>query len=136
VLSGEATHTRFMVFGLTRPGREPTIYRTRGEHAWRLHHLCDQHRGGKTRRWRIKEYLEKITDVPQVPGKLLWLKSCIEYRLGLNDIYTTVFRIRLFNSLTQKTVVLMICNMKPHTITSRSLIIARLSESNKTTAQI
>ena len=33
VLSGEATNTNFKVFGLTRPGLEPTIYRTRGEHA-------------------------------------------------------------------------------------------------------
>ena len=32
-LSGEATHINFIVFGLTRPGLEPTIYRTRGEHA-------------------------------------------------------------------------------------------------------
>ena len=33
VLSGEATNTNFIVFGLTQPGLEPTIYRTRGEHA-------------------------------------------------------------------------------------------------------
>ena len=33
VLSGEATNTNFIVFGSTRPGLEPTIYRTRGEHA-------------------------------------------------------------------------------------------------------
>jgi hypothetical protein len=33
VLSGEATNTNFKVFGLTRPGLESTIYRTRGEHA-------------------------------------------------------------------------------------------------------
>ena len=33
VLSGEATNTNFIVFGLTRPGVEPTIYHTRGEHA-------------------------------------------------------------------------------------------------------
>jgi hypothetical protein len=33
VLSGEATNTNFIVFGLTRPGHEPTIYSTRGEHA-------------------------------------------------------------------------------------------------------
>jgi hypothetical protein len=33
VLSEEATHTNFMVFGLTRPGFEPTIHRTRDEHA-------------------------------------------------------------------------------------------------------
>jgi hypothetical protein len=32
VLSGEATNTNFKVFGLTRLGLEPTIYRTRGEH--------------------------------------------------------------------------------------------------------
>ena len=33
ILSEEATHTNFIVFGLTRPEHEPTIYRTRGEHA-------------------------------------------------------------------------------------------------------
>ena len=33
VLRGEATNTNFIVFGLTLPGLEPTIYRTRGEHA-------------------------------------------------------------------------------------------------------
>ena len=32
MLSGKATNTNFLVFGLTRPGLEPTIYRTRGEH--------------------------------------------------------------------------------------------------------
>jgi hypothetical protein len=33
VLSGEATNTNFIVLCLTRSGLEPTIYRTRGEHA-------------------------------------------------------------------------------------------------------
>jgi hypothetical protein len=33
VLSGEASHTYFIVFGLTLSGLELTIYRTRGEHA-------------------------------------------------------------------------------------------------------
>jgi hypothetical protein len=33
VLSGEATNTNFIVFGLTRPGIEPTIYHTRGDHS-------------------------------------------------------------------------------------------------------
>ena len=33
MLSVEVTYTSFIVFGLTRPGLEPTIYRTRGEHA-------------------------------------------------------------------------------------------------------
>jgi hypothetical protein len=28
MLSGEATNTNFIVFGLTRPGLQPTIYRT------------------------------------------------------------------------------------------------------------
>ena len=33
VLSGEATNTSFIVFGVTGSGVEPTIYRSRGEHA-------------------------------------------------------------------------------------------------------
>jgi hypothetical protein len=33
VLSGVVTNTNFKDFGLTRPGIEPTTYRTRGEHA-------------------------------------------------------------------------------------------------------
>ena len=32
MLSGEATNTNFIVFGLIWPGLEPTIYHTRGEH--------------------------------------------------------------------------------------------------------
>ena len=33
VLSGEAINTNFIVFSLTQPGPEHTIYLTRGEHA-------------------------------------------------------------------------------------------------------
>jgi hypothetical protein len=33
MFSREATNTNFIVFGLTRPGLEPTMYRTWGEHA-------------------------------------------------------------------------------------------------------
>ena len=33
MLSGEVTNTTLIVFGLTRPEVEPTIYRTRGEYA-------------------------------------------------------------------------------------------------------
>ena len=33
MLSREATNTNFIVFGLTRSGLKPTIYRTREEHA-------------------------------------------------------------------------------------------------------
>jgi len=32
MLSGEATYTNFIVFGLTRSGLEPTIYHTQDEH--------------------------------------------------------------------------------------------------------
>jgi len=33
VLRREATNTKFIVFGLTRPGLKPAIYHTRDEHA-------------------------------------------------------------------------------------------------------
>jgi hypothetical protein len=33
MLSGEATNTNLLVFGLTGAELEPTIYHTRGEHA-------------------------------------------------------------------------------------------------------
>jgi hypothetical protein len=33
MISEEATHTNFIVFGLTRPGLEPAIYITGSEHA-------------------------------------------------------------------------------------------------------
>jgi hypothetical protein len=33
MLSGEATHTYFIVFGFSRSGLEPTIYRIGGEHS-------------------------------------------------------------------------------------------------------
>ena len=39
VLSGEAANTNFIVFGLTQPGLEPTIYHTRGMHANRYTRL-------------------------------------------------------------------------------------------------
>ena len=43
MLSEETTNTNFIVFGLSRPGRKPTIYRTRGEHA--NHYTTDDVRG-------------------------------------------------------------------------------------------
>ena len=39
VLSGEAAKINYIVFGITPPGLEPTIYRTRGEHA--IHYTTD-----------------------------------------------------------------------------------------------
>ena len=40
-LSEKVTNTNFMIFGLTRPGLEPTIYHTRGEHANHHHYTAD-----------------------------------------------------------------------------------------------
>jgi hypothetical protein len=40
VLSGEATNTNFKVFGLTRLGLEPTIYRFRDKNA--NHYATDE----------------------------------------------------------------------------------------------
>jgi hypothetical protein len=39
VLIGEAAKINYIVFGITPPGLEPTIYRTRGEHA--IHYTTD-----------------------------------------------------------------------------------------------
>jgi hypothetical protein len=39
VLSGEETNTNLIVFGLTQPVLEPTIYWTLGEHA--IHYITD-----------------------------------------------------------------------------------------------
>jgi hypothetical protein len=40
MLSGKATNTNLIVFGLTRPGLEHTIYRTRGKDA--NHYAIDE----------------------------------------------------------------------------------------------
>jgi hypothetical protein len=45
VLSGEAININFKTFGLTRPGLEPTIYRTGDEHA--KHYTTDAVNTGK-----------------------------------------------------------------------------------------
>ena len=39
VISREATNSNYIVYGLIRPRLEPTIYRTRGEHAY--HYITD-----------------------------------------------------------------------------------------------
>ena len=51
MLSGEATNTNFIVFGLTRPGLELTIYRTRDEHA--NHHATDAIEKNQLNLWCI-----------------------------------------------------------------------------------
>ena len=52
MIRGEATNNNFSVFVLTRPGLEPTIYRTRGEYA--NHYATDAVRSieeGHTTQW-------------------------------------------------------------------------------------
>ena len=51
ILIPSQPNTNFIIFGLTRPVLEPTIYRTRGEHAnyyatdaVELHLMCGLHR--------------------------------------------------------------------------------------------
>jgi hypothetical protein len=62
VLNGEATNTNFIVFGLTRRGLDPTIYRTRVEHA--NHYTTDA----------VDIYLEE------------WNNSIIDYKYVRNTI--------------------------------------------------
>jgi hypothetical protein len=67
MLRGEATNTNFIVFGFTRPGLEPTIYRTRGEHA-KLYapHAVNEKKTGKCLLVldKIKQYWFKVLPVP------------------------------------------------------------------------
>ena len=70
MLSGEATNTNFIVVGVTRPGLEPAISRTREEHV--NHYATDvvvlsrrPVKDGKTRnRFKISgKDLEKVQDL-------------------------------------------------------------------------
>ena len=56
MLSGEATNTNFIDFGLTQPGLEPTIYRTLGEHA--NHYATDAEKVYKTSIVKNKDWKE------------------------------------------------------------------------------
>ena len=72
VLSGEARNTNCIAFGLTRPGLEPAIYRTRGEHA--NHYATDV---VTTRRSRVRRSPFLIC----VVGNVIYLNNahCILY---------------------------------------------------------
>jgi hypothetical protein len=64
VLSGEATNRNCIVFGLTRPRLEPTIYRTRGEYA--NHYATDAVRSieeGQTTQWGPDHHLNENSRV-------------------------------------------------------------------------
>ena len=68
MINGEATNTNFIVVGLTRPGLEPTIYRTRGEHA--NHYTIDTVRNKKTQHRKLKIVQHEPHKIPgrtQVP---------------------------------------------------------------------
>ena len=79
MISGEAINTNFIVFGLTRPDVELTIYRTRGEHA--NHYANDAVVHG--------------IDI------LLMIQSliCIIYIVSFLNIYQKVFRWKLFHHI-------------------------------------
>jgi hypothetical protein len=53
MLNGEATNAIFIVFGLTQPGLEQMIYRTRDEHAYQW-----QYNGHKNNQWSTKHCTE------------------------------------------------------------------------------
>jgi hypothetical protein len=64
VLSGEATHTNFMVFGLTGQGLEYTINRTRDEHA--NHYTTDVVKQKKKKKKRNISMQEEFEDTKGV----------------------------------------------------------------------
>ena len=81
VLSGEATNTNFIVFGLlTRPELEPTVYRTQGKHA--NHYTTDV-----DRRNRISDYI-----------MLLDSDLILDSVLGFLTQMSTIFQERDLNS--------------------------------------
>ena len=59
MLSGKAKNTNFIIFDLTRPGLEPTIYRTRGEHA--NHNTTDTVADWDDNGPKINEYVHVMT---------------------------------------------------------------------------
>ena len=64
MLSGEATNTNFIVFGLTRSGLKPTIYRTQGEPA--NHYTTDAVYQGMFYFYLLNIFITTITKVKPV----------------------------------------------------------------------
>ena len=76
VLSGEATNTNCIVFGLTRPGLEPTIYHTRDEHT--NHYAIDAEKGNKIYTTPSEQYQNSIKEYLKLLNKLYditWFES-------------------------------------------------------------
>jgi hypothetical protein len=83
VLSGEATNTNFIVFGMTRPGLEHTIYSTRGEHANHYARQCvsKQHTTLGVNKCAFDKYLLEFTRNPllkEIFEKLFLHHVCIK----------------------------------------------------------
>ena len=76
MLSGEATNTNFIVFGMTRPGLEPTIYRTQGEHA--NHYATD------AVAWlEVCKYIYILTIIPYTQ----WKKTEVRIHNVMNETF-------------------------------------------------
>jgi hypothetical protein len=94
MVSGEATNTNFIVFDLTRPGLEPTIYRTRGKYA--NHYATD----AVLKIWRfpkvviMKIYNFIIKEEKLVCCQLTALLSC--FVINLYSFQQKLFEIWLF----------------------------------------
>ena len=81
MLSGEATNTNFIVFGLTQLGFEPTSYHTYGKHK-PLHHRCN---------WKIKMKIKKnshfvIQHFFLLSAVRVYLKNCKTFRKSVDII--------------------------------------------------
>ena len=103
VISGEAVNTNFIVIGLTRPGLEPTIYRTRGKHThWQswtrivcpslgwvwnnLIHLQINLLDERTQVARVSKYSPCSTgDTRRVTFNILWKVMKEKRGTGYND---------------------------------------------------
>ena len=94
MVSGEATNTNFIIFDLTRPGLEPTIYRTWGKHA--NHYATD----AVLKIWRfpkvviMKIYNFIIKEEKLVYCQLTALLSC--FVINLYSFQQELFEIWLF----------------------------------------
>ena len=76
--SGETTNKNVIVFGLTRPGLEPTIYRNRGEHA--NHYTTDAVDTPYTNKHKVAIQCYKTRDCPHV--------YCIQFKF--KDVFYVV----------------------------------------------
>jgi hypothetical protein len=72
MLSGKAPNTNFIVFGLTRSGLEPTIYRTRVEHA--NHYTSDAVDNIYIEREKKRESVVRVVHVVKFVSSCFWFR--------------------------------------------------------------